>query len=208
MATKLLTPRADIPEPVSVATAKVHCRITHAKEDAAVARWIQAAREHVENITRRQLVSAQYRLTLDDFPQATRQNTYREIVLPFGELQTIDSVQYLDTDRAWQTLAVDDDYIFDADGDYVRVVPAGGTVWPATDIQPIGKVRVTFTCGYGDAATDVPEVIRSAVLKFIEYTNASRGAGGSAEAGVTGLSRAMEAALQSQLGIYILPEIG
>ncbi len=208
MSIKLLTNRADIPEPVAVAEAKTHCHITHSKEDAAVGRWIQAAREHVENITRRQLVTAQYRLTLDDFPQTTRQNPYREIILPLGCLQSIGSVQYLDTDRAWQTLTVDDDYISDEDGDYARVVPAGSTVWPTTDVQPIGKVRVTFTCGYGDAAADVPEVIRGAVLKIVEYSNASRGAGSAEGVGAIGLSRAMEATLQSQLSIYTLPEIG
>jgi uncharacterized phiE125 gp8 family phage protein len=179
----LVTPPAS--EPVSLAEAKLHLRVETGMtdDDTLISALIVAARQVVETITRRALITQVWKLVLDQFP-APGQNvgsanwygpqwgnspgpltslraegrTGFEIFLAHDPIQTVDSVSYTDSDGATQTLA-SNQYKVDIVTEPARVVPAYGTTWPATRNE-INAVTVQFTCGFGAAAA-VPESIKS-----------------------------------------------
>ena len=85
------------------------------------------------------------------------------IDLPRPPLQSVESIQYIDTAGNVQTLAPED-YVVDASsGEIGRVALAWNRFWPITRCS-INSVVIQFTAGYGDAAEDVPQAIRQGIL--------------------------------------------
>lgn len=128
---------APVQEPVDLETVKTHLRIDGTEEDYLLDAYIQAARHHVETVTRYQLVTATYRLDLPAFPAVLR--------LPRPPLQSVTSVGYTDSAGAAQVLA----------GTAYRVatsvIPAylePVTAWPSITEGP-GAVQVTYVAGFG-----------------------------------------------------------
>lgn len=178
MPIKLIT--APAAEPLSLTETKLHLRVTTTDDDTWITDAIQAAREDAEQLTRRALITQQWRATLDYFPKygltpfsiidasgygltsfynpAGRLRTGFEIILPFPRLQTVDSITYIDTDGTTQTLA-STEYIVDITSEPGRLTPAYGKAWPATQMR-INAVTINFTCGYGPLASDVPMGIK------------------------------------------------
>ena len=158
---------------------------------------IVAAREDAENITRRALVTQQWKLVMDQFPRPSMNvssanwygpqwgispgplsvvrpdgTTGYEIILPYPPLQTVESIQYYDQTTELLTLLDPSQYIVDTVTEPARIVPAYGVTWPAT-LNRINAVQIAFTCGYGSAA-NVPVGIKRWILLRIgslnEYT--------------------------------------
>ncbi len=145
-------------EPITLAEAKAHLRVDGSDDDTLIASLIGAARRHVEDLTGRALITQTWRLSWDDqFPA--------EIRLPKGSLQSVDEIAYIDTAGATQILDPSA-YQVDADSEPGRVVPVYGASWPVARSQP-AAVTVDWTCGYGDAADDVPAPIKAAMLLLI-----------------------------------------
>jgi uncharacterized phiE125 gp8 family phage protein len=153
---RLLT--APVSEPVTLAEAKAHVRVTDANSDALITAQITAARQYVEEQLSRALIEQTWELYLDCFPD-------EEIVLPRPPLLSVTSIKYLDNDGALQTLPTTD-YKVDAISEPAQVVVAYGKSWPGTRIER-NAVIVTYVAGYGSAATAVPQAIRQAVLLTI-----------------------------------------
>ncbi len=195
----LITLRSAIPEPVTVQEAKTQLRIDTDDENGLIASWVIAAREKVERQMRRQLVTAQVAWTLDEIPKSTPANPRRLIILPLGELQSVDAFAYTDTSGDAQTLVENTDFVADQNGDYARLGLASGQSWPAT-LHQINAVTITFTCGYG-AAVDVPEAIKTAIKRIVSEWNENR------ELSITGtISAETEISLNDMLAPYTLPE--
>jgi len=150
-------------EPVSLDEAKEQCRVGDAASDVILERLIKAARHHCEEETRRAFITQTRRLTLDDFPASPIRLTPR--------LLTVVSVVHEDLDFDDVTLD-SDDYALSADEEPGQLTSYLG--WPATSGRP-GNVRVTFTCGYGAAASNVPEPIRHAILLCVNHWYDHRG---------------------------------
>jgi len=136
MADKLLA--APLAEPVHLTEAKAHLRVTTSDEDAFIASLIVTARQHVETYCRHALVRQQRLLTLDCFPQM--------IEMPVSPLRAVQSIQYLDTAGALQTLA-SSQYRVDAASEPARITPAYGVTWPST-YPVISAVTVKYTVGH------------------------------------------------------------
>lgn len=146
-------------EPISLTEAKAQLRLEISADDDLVTDLIQGAREAVEDITKRQLITATWKLTLDAFPA--------EIVLPLPPLQSVSSIKYYDTDGNQQTLS-SSLYSVDTQSQPGRITPAYGESWP--DTRTINNaVEVNFVAGYGDAGSDVPMKIRQAMLLYITW---------------------------------------
>lgn len=79
-------------DPVSVAEAKQHLRAVDSDEDEYIGTLITAAREQVEDITRRALMTQTWDYFLDEWPD----DDY--ITLPWGKLASVTSVKYKDSD--------------------------------------------------------------------------------------------------------------
>ena len=86
MPTIILT--APTVEPVSLAEAKLHCRVDTTDEDALISALIVAAREYVEQVTGRALITRTYR--------AMEYATGAAFELLYPPLQTLDSVETCD----------------------------------------------------------------------------------------------------------------
>ncbi|OXE36911.1 MAG: hypothetical protein CGW95_04820 [Phenylobacterium zucineum] len=147
MALKLITAASTYP--VTLAEAKLHCKVDVADDDALLTALITTATEGAEQITGRALMAQTWELTLDAFPDAFE--------LTRVPVQSVTSVKYFDATGVQQTLA-SNLYSFDNadDNNSAYVVPAYGTSWPVTREQ-INAVAVRYVSGY----TTVPEPIKT-----------------------------------------------
>lgn len=149
-------------EPVSLADAKQALRLTGADEDGYLTNRIVEARRLVERWLGRQLITATWKLYLDEFPD--------EVLLEKLPVATVTSITYVDLDGTTQTLA-SADYQTDitSQDTPARIMPAYGKSWPDTRADTYNAVCVTFTAGYGAAATSVPDTIKAAILLLVGH---------------------------------------
>lgn len=157
MSLVLVTPPAL--DPVSLAEAKAHARISSTDEDGLIAGYILAARQWAETFTQRKLVTQTWDWSLDQFPACLEP--------PIGPVQSVASVKYIDTAGAQQTLAPSE-YQVDASSHVARIVPAYGKSWPSTRLQ-LNAVTVRLAVGYGSGPGDMPEPVRQAILLLIGH---------------------------------------
>lgn len=146
---------------VSVDEIKAHCRITSTVEDTYLETLINAATEHVEQITGRKLVSQTWKLLLDEWPGDA------EITLPFGECSAVSSIKYTDSD-AVETTWSDSDYVVDTDSVPGRVVIGYGLSWPSVELLHVNPIVVEFVSGYGGADA-VPAALKHATKLLVGH---------------------------------------
>lgn len=125
-------------------------------EDALLTTLIISARQYVEVLTRRQLITATYDAFLDEFPAKDF------IKLPFGNLQSVTSVKYKNSAGTETTMVVTTDYLTDISSEPGRIVLPYGVSWPSFTAYTVNPITVRFVCGYGLAA-DVPNGIKTAI---------------------------------------------
>ncbi len=163
MALKLIT--APSTYPVTLAEAKLHCRVDIADDDTLITALITAATEMAEQKTGRAIMTQTLELTLDAFPEAFE--------LTRVPVQSITSVKYYDTTGTQQTLS-DTIYALDAADDFgfAHISPVYGGTWPTTRDQ-INAVAVRYVAGYADAAS-VPQSIKNWILLMVSTMYANR----------------------------------
>jgi uncharacterized phiE125 gp8 family phage protein len=126
-------------------------------EDDLLTALIQASREQVEDITRRQLLTATWDYYLDEFPSGD------SFKLPFGNLQSVTHLKYTDSDGDETTMTVDTDYIVETNGESCgRIVLPYAETWPSFTAYPSNPIVCRFICGW-TTATLVPSKIKSAI---------------------------------------------
>lgn len=146
-------------EPVTLAQAKMQCRVVTNDEDALFsAIYIPAAREAAEHRLGRLLVDQTKELVIDRFPAG-------EIDLQLPDVSAIVSVKYLDTAGDEQTMDPAA-YSLETDPGRSWLHPAYGTDWPDT-IDTVNAVRVRFTAGYGASADGIPSGIKAWIMLAI-----------------------------------------
>ena len=163
MALKLITPASTYP--VTLAEAKLHCRVDLADDDTLITALITAATEMAEQKTGRAIMTQTLELTLDAFPDAFE--------LTRVPAQSITSVKYYDTTGTQQTLS-NTLYALDAADDFgfAHISPVYAGVWPDTRDQ-INAVAVRYVAGYADAAS-VPQSIKNWILLMVSTMYANR----------------------------------
>lgn len=145
-------------EPVTLAEAKAHLRVTSTDEDTHITSLALAVRRHVENLTRRALISQVWDYSLDYFPSW-------EIEIPLPPLVSIGSVKYLEAAAGVDTTLAASEYRVDAVRQPGRLTPEFGKVWPST-YGVVNAVTIRFTAGFANAAA-VPQEIKQAMLLLI-----------------------------------------
>ena len=155
MRLRVVTPPAS--EPVTLAEAKAHLRLEGTEDDTYVSALIQAARQHVEEVCWRGVVTQTWEAVLECFPDTDA------VELRGGNLASITSVTYVDGDGTSQTLSAS---VYGADTVSVpgRLVLAYNETWPSTREQ-WDAVRVRYVVGW--AAADVPAPIKQAMLLLV-----------------------------------------
>lgn len=149
-------------EPLTLAEAKLHLKVTFTDDDALITSLIVAVRQAVEAITLRSLITQTWELTLDRFPCYS----YEPISIPRPRLQSVTSISYTDLSgitQVWDPIK----YVVDIKSEPGRIVPAYGEIYPSTR-DVLNAVTVLFVAGYGNAAT-VPENIKSAMKLMIGH---------------------------------------
>lgn len=165
-------------EPVTLAEAKAQLRLDSALDDAHVEMLITAARQYVEELCWRGIVTQQLELVLDGFHGESAlelpgwvRSQFRmgePIELPRGNLAdlsnndpAVESVKYIDAGGVERTLATSE-YSVDDVSVPGRVMPAPGKVWPPTQSGRWDAVRIVYSVGW--AVADVPVALKQAML--------------------------------------------
>lgn len=158
----LICLEAPVLEPVTLAEAKVHCRIDVDDDDALVASLISTAREHLEQTSRpRVAMTAQRWLYVaDEWP------TSGTIELRPYPLLSVAEVRYTDADGAETTIA-STEYQVDTLSTPGRLHMLNG--WPSATLAPLNGLQIEFTAGYGEDVLSPPMALRQAVLLLVGH---------------------------------------
>ncbi len=157
----LILTSGPLAEPVTLAEAKAHCRIDGADEDTLITSLILAARTHIERALGIALITQEWSLYLDAWPQN------RTVEIPLGPLQKIERVQIFDASGT-PALVLSDLYMADTGGMRGRLIGKDGFAWPVPGRVANG-IEIAFTAGFGSGATDVPQPLRQAVLMLVAH---------------------------------------
>lgn len=160
-------------EPVDLTQARTHLGIDEdfTDDDAYITALIKAARRLCEGYSGLSFITQVRQMKLDAFPCYTIGSSYfsrrkpnDSIIVPYGPVQSIDSIKYLDSDGVEQTL---DPALYRADthSELARIFPSPGAgSWPATSQEP-NAVTIEYTAGHDDVSGDyVPEEAKQAIL--------------------------------------------
>jgi len=147
-------------EPVTRTEAKAHLRVDHTNDDSYIDGLITSARKRAEQFLHRKLLEHTLTGYLDEWPSGD------SIILPFGNLQSVSTVKYTDTDGDQSTFD-SGDYIEATETEPGQVILAYGESWPSVTLYPSNPIEIIFVAGYGAAASDVPEPIRHAIKLII-----------------------------------------
>lgn len=131
--------------------------VAETDEDTLIDGLIVSAVARAEAFTRRRFLTQTVRLVLDDFcgDEAGR------IALPVTPIQSVDQIEYTDTDGVDQVLA-STEYKIQRSGVGELLVPEYEKSWPSVRSQG-DAVRVDLVVGYGDDAADIPADILHAI---------------------------------------------
>jgi len=143
MITKIVTePTGNV---VSLDEAIKHLNGVPTEDYGYVQSLVFSAVAAVESITNRKLLTQTWTAYADEWPYADH------FTIPYGQLQSVASVKYLDTDGVENTVD-SGDYIVDTESDPGRVVLGYNKSWPTESLYPSNPIRIEFTCGYGTHA--------------------------------------------------------
>lgn len=159
-------------------------------EDALLTSIITAGREHIEDVTRRQLLTATWDYYLDGWPDG---NAFK---IPFGNLQSVSHVKYTDSAAAQTTMAVTTDYLVEVNGDQCgRIVLPYGETWPSFTAYPSNPIVIRLVAGWTTAAL-VPYKVKAALLMVCADLYANREAQAMSQQGYQ-VNNAVQALLAS-----------
>jgi uncharacterized phiE125 gp8 family phage protein len=197
----LITPPAA--EPVALADVKQHARIDTTADDSLVTDLITGARQWAEQYTGRAIITQTWQMALDLWPGAVEQwwdgvrqgpvtglDSVSFVRLPRPPLQSVTSVQYFDntdTGTVWDS----GNYFVDTVRAPGRIALRLGATWPVPSRLTNGIV-ITYTAGYGNDGTSVPEPIKSAIRQLVTHWYEHRG-----EASMTSGGRGMTTAFNA-----------
>ena len=148
--------------PVSVAEVKEQLRIETSDSDAIITRLINVAVAYtdVKGALGQAMISQKWAQWLG--PNPTQQ-----VVLILGPVQAVNAVKYYDTDGDLQTDTIGNYEVFGTEFS-TKVGPKDGFSWPVTQNRE-DAIKIEYTIGYGDAASDVPDTIRHALMMLIGH---------------------------------------
>lgn len=157
-------------EPISVVEMKRHLRISHDSEDDFLSGLIRAAREDVERSTGLAMINQTWRLALDRWPEngcvPLARHPVRELlsVTVFGregEASLLNPTDYqIDTLSRPARLHIER-----------RREP----------LRSMNGIEIDFSAGFGEAGTDVPDLLKRAVTLLVAHWYEFRAAFGPAD---------------------------
>lgn len=152
---------------------KNYLKVDDATDDALIAAMLKAARQAVEARQNISTLTKTIVQKLERFPSSYKvatdyENVIKLLVYP---VVNVSSITYLDENGVLQTLAQN---LYEVDTYRGIIGEAVDQDFPDTYLS-LNDVTITYTAGFGTAATDCPSDIRIAVLKLIANMYDNRG---------------------------------
>jgi uncharacterized phiE125 gp8 family phage protein len=149
-------------KPITLSEAKAQLRVDGEDEDALIARLIAV----VTAYTDAQGALGQAIIT-QTWGQWIGPNPTQSVPLKMGPLQSLFAVRYYDVDGVLQ---VDNVANYNVYGTQFSsfVGPKTGFTWPKAETRP-DAIKLEYQVGFGDAASDVPDTIRHALLLMLAH---------------------------------------
>lgn len=145
-------------EPVTLADAKAHLRISHGSEDTLLQGLVRAAREDLERSAGVALIDQRWRLALDAWPSRDC------ALLAVHPVRTVLSVTAYGTEGEAR-LVNPDDYQLD-------ILSRPARLHFETRPEPLrvfNGIEIDFAAGFGGAGTDVPDLLKRAILLLVGH---------------------------------------
>ena len=150
MRLKLALITAPTTEPIVLATAKAHLRVTATDDDTLITGHIKAVRGAVEDYLGRRLITQTWDYFIDEWPASDY------IDIPYPPLVSITNIKYTDSSGTETTWAATN-YIVDIKGEPGRVYLEYLKSWPTATLRPVNGIVVRCVAGYGDDSSSNPE---------------------------------------------------
>ena len=145
-------------EPVTPAEVKAHLRLDHSSEDDLLSGLIRAGREEVERAAGLALIEQKWRFVLDEWPRGGMAR------IPLYPVRGILSVTAYGPDGE-ASLVDPAAYRADTAARPARVAFGAAP----TAMRAMNGIEIDFTAGFGEAATDVPDLLRRAILLLVAH---------------------------------------
>jgi uncharacterized phiE125 gp8 family phage protein len=145
-------------EPVTLADAKAHLRLDGTADDDFLTGLIRAARQEVEQATGVALIEQSWRLVLDCWPGDGT------VLLKVHPLRAVLSVTLYGSEGEASVLAPEN-YQVDALSRPARI--HFETAPPA--LRAMNGIEIDFSAGFGEAGTDVPDLLKRAILLLVAH---------------------------------------
>jgi len=164
MTLQIITPPAQ--EPLSLAEAKTYLRVDHTDEDDLIGELIKSARQRVEALTGRALITRRVVEVRDYWPCASQH------ALPVSPVTEAHEIRLIDANGVAEILPSADWYA-DLKSDPARLVSLKG-IWPRQK-RDAGGIEIEFSAGYGEDPGDAPEPLRQAIRELTAQAYEGRG---------------------------------
>jgi uncharacterized phiE125 gp8 family phage protein len=147
-----------VAEPVTLAEAKAHLRLTATREDDLLSGLIRAARQEVERATGLALIDQHWRQVLDRWPASGL------LKLPIQPVREILSVTVYGSEGEASVLnasAYEADLVSRPARLYLAQKPGR--------LRILNGIEIDFRAGFGEAGTDVPDLLKRAMLLLVAH---------------------------------------
>lgn len=173
-------------EPLTVTEVKSHLRVEHSRDDLLIALYIAASRREAEKLSGEKFITQGWDFTYPRFPVLAEDlinDAWTSVIPAYGFLSTIGgnialpvkpvqsvSISYLDQAGVSQVFGTfsgsplaAEEYSLLRDDNDPQIILNLNQQWPQTaGVQ--NAVTVSVVAGYGDAASDVPELMKAGIL--------------------------------------------
>jgi uncharacterized phiE125 gp8 family phage protein len=149
-------------EPITLDETKTHLRIDHDDDDNYIEGLITAAREYVEALIDRTIITTEWRMTFDAFPF--------EIILPRPPVSTYVSAVTVTYKNAYQNTITlpSTEYRVDRLSTPGVIRPPYEKSWPP-HLTDQNSVTVEWYAGYGTTQASIPRAIKHALLMLVGH---------------------------------------
>lgn len=145
-------------EPVTLAEAKEFLRLAGASEDDLLSGLLKAAREDVERATGLALIDQAWRLSVDGLSRG------QILTLPKHPVKEIISITVYGSEGEG-SLINPDEY----QGDLVSRPARLYFTNAPSPMRAMNGIEVDFRAGFGEAGTDVPDLLKRAILVLVAH---------------------------------------
>jgi len=163
MGLKRTSEPASLAVDLTLAKKQVEIAESDTTHDAQITTIIKRATGFVERWTRRALITQTWRLTLDEI--------HERIPLPRPPAASIVSVQYRDSNDAWQTFSSSEYTLLDESSPaelFFKNLPPMNSILPQS-------YRIVYTAGFGSTYTAIPAELTGVIYELVAFWFMNRG---------------------------------